>query len=98
MSDREGIEAQIREVLASDVSAATLSEKLFSPAGLFNVLAPTEADRRLAVRSDLFRQAQAKFRGLQLAEGAAFAKAVDDAEAAFPAGGHRVKLEHVEFK
>jgi hypothetical protein len=96
MSDRERIESQIREVLAAEGSAASLSEKLFSPAGLFNALAPTEADRRQIVRSLLFREAQARFRELQLAEGAAFAKAVEEAEITFPSGGHRVKLEHVE--
>ena len=53
MSNRERIESQIREILAAEGSAATLSEKLFSPAGLFNALAPTEADRRLVVWSPL---------------------------------------------
>jgi len=95
MSD---IEARIREVLASEGSAAALSEKLFSPTGLFNALAPTEAARRAIVQSELFRQAQARFRELQQAEAAAFARAVEEAEATFPPGGHRVKLEHIEMK
>jgi hypothetical protein len=98
MNNRIDIETEIRDVLASESNAATLSEKLFSPTGLFNRLAPTEAGRRAIVRSELFRQAQARFREMQVTEAAAFAKAVQEAEAAFPAGGHRIKLEHAELK
>ena len=61
-------------------------------------MAQTEPERRLVVRSDVFREAQARFRELQQSEAAAFARAVEEAETAFPAGGHRVKLEHVEVK
>jgi hypothetical protein len=72
MTDRERIEAQIRQVITAEGSAATLSEKLFSPTGLFGVLAPTEAERHEIVRSELFRKAQTRFRELQLAEAAAY--------------------------
>jgi hypothetical protein len=96
MTDRERVEALIREALAAETSAAALSEKLFSPAGLFSALAPTEPERQAVVRSELFKQAQARFRQLQQTEAAAFARAVEQAEAALPHGGHWVKWEHVE--
>jgi hypothetical protein len=97
MIDREKAESQIRDVLATERSAAALSEKLFGPTGLFGIVAPDEAARREIVRSDLFRQAQARFRELQQVEAAAFARAVDEAEANFPSTGHRLKLEHLEL-
>jgi hypothetical protein len=96
MTDPERLEAQIREVLASENNAAALSEKLFSPTGLFNALASARADRPLVVRSELFKQAQARFRQLQQTEAAAFAQAVAQAEAAMPEGTHRLKWERVE--
>jgi hypothetical protein len=97
MKNREGIEADIRQILESEGIAAILSEKLFGPAGLFSLLAPTDAERRVIVRSELFRQAQARFHTLQQGEAAAFTRAVEEAEAAFPARGHRLKLEHLEL-
>ena len=97
MTDQERIHTQIRGVLASEAGAAVLSEKLFSPAGLFNALATVEADRLVVVRSELFQQAQARFRQLQQAEAAAFAKAVEQSEAAMPAGAHRLKWERAEI-
>jgi hypothetical protein len=96
MTDRDHLEAQIREAIAAETSAAALSEKLFSPSGLFNALAPTQPEREVVVRSELFRQAQARFRELQQTEAAAFARAVEQAESALPHGGHRVKWEHIE--
>lgn len=97
MTDRERIEAQIRQIITAEGSAATLSEKLFSPTGLFNTLAPSEAERQTIVRSQLFRDAQARFRQLQISEVAAFTRAVEEAGGAFPSAGHRMKLEHVEL-
>jgi hypothetical protein len=97
MSDRGQIESQIHEVLATEGGAASLSEKLFSPTGLFALLAPDEAARREIVRSELFRKAQARFRELQQAEATAFVRAVQEAEASFPSADHRVKLEHLEL-
>ena len=97
MIDHERLEAQIREVLASENNAAALSEKLFSPTGLFNALATAQADRHMVVRSELFKQAQARFRQLQQTEAAAFARAVEQAEAAMPEGAHRLKWERAEI-
>jgi hypothetical protein len=97
MNDREKTESQIRDVLATEGGAASLSEKLFSPGGLFNLLAPDETARREIVQSELFRQAQTRFRELQQTEAAAFVRAVEEAEANFPAAGHRLKLEHLEL-
>jgi hypothetical protein len=96
VTDRQRVEAQVREVLATETSAASLSDKLFSPTGLFNTLAPTESERRAVVGTDLFRQAQTRFRELQQTEAAAFARAVEQADATFPSGGHRIKVEHLE--
>jgi hypothetical protein len=96
MTDRERLERQIREALVAETGAAALSEKLFSPTGLFSALAPTEPERQVVVRSELFKQAQARFRELQHAEAAAFTRAVEQAEGALPKDGHWVKWEHAE--
>ena len=98
MTNREQIERQIHKILTSEMSAATLSEKLFSPSGLFNALAPTEPERRALVRSELFVLAQMRFRILLEAEAAEFSRAIEEAEAAFPGGQHRLKVERVEIK
>src|SRR5262245_29290126 len=49
MTDRDRLERQIREALSTETSAAALSEKLFSPTGLFSALAPTEPERQVVV-------------------------------------------------
>jgi hypothetical protein len=98
MIDREVIESRIRDVVASETGAAALSEKLFSPTGLFNALAAVETNRDALVRSDLFKQAQARFRQLQQREAAAFSQAVEQAEASLPGGIHRLKWECVELQ
>jgi hypothetical protein len=76
MTQRETIEQQIREILASETSAIALSQKLFHPKGLFAQLATTEEERRLLAQADLFREAQRRLSDLQRQEAAAFAQAV----------------------
>ena len=49
MTEREQIEQQIREVLASELAAVVLSDKLFGPGGLFGRLADTEEGRKAEI-------------------------------------------------
>ncbi len=76
MNDHDQIEQQIRHVLATVAHAIPLSEQLFSPEGLFALLAADEAERRVVAQSSLFKEAQARFRQLQLQEAAEFSQRI----------------------
>jgi hypothetical protein len=93
MMERERIEQQIREVLASETRAIPLSDRLFSPGGLFDRLAETEEERRLVAQSALFREALKRLSALQKQEAAAFARAVEQMRAAAPDEDYLLKLE-----
>jgi hypothetical protein len=95
MTEIEKIEEQIRETLANEPRAIPLSNRLFSPDGLFSHLASTEEERRVLVQSPLFKQAQRRFRDLQRAEAKEFARVVEQVEAADPMGGYVHKLERL---
>ena len=69
-------EDQIREVLDAEDDAISLSDKLFSPNGLFNQMAKTEGERRVVARSALFKQAQKRLSELQRKEADEFATKV----------------------
>jgi hypothetical protein len=96
MTERERVEEQIREVLANATQAIALSERLFSPSGLFNQIAATEEERRTVAGSPLFRQAQRRLTELQHKEAAEFGRAVQQAQSAIPDGGYWLKLERTE--
>ncbi len=93
MSDREQVERQIVEVLATETNAISLSDKLFRPDGLFNQLATTEEERRIVARSPLFQHAQRRLTELQRSESAKFAAAVADAQKVMSGSGLLLKLE-----
>jgi len=54
------VERRIREVLAAETHSVALSNKLFTPDGLFSLLARTEEERRVVSKSQLFREALAR--------------------------------------
>ncbi len=93
MIDREQVEQQIREVLATETRAVPLSNRLFRPDGLFNRLARTEEERRAVAQSALFREAQHRLTELQRQEAAAFVRAVEQTPAARTEEGYLLKLE-----
>ena len=66
------IEQEILKVLAEEHTAVGISDKLFTPDGLFSLLATTEQERRIMVRTPLFKQAQKRFRELQFKEAEEF--------------------------
>ena len=76
MSTRDEVEAEIRQIIATESSAITLSNKLFSPSGLFNQLAQYEPDRRAVIRLPLFKQAQDRVWELQRQEIAEFVQSL----------------------
>jgi len=96
VSDREQVEHQIGEILATETSAIALSDKLFHPDGLFNLLARTEEERRVVARSPLFQQAQRRLTELQRCEAAKFASAVTQAQTVMAEDGFLLKLERAE--
>lgn len=96
MTEREQLESQIREVLATETQAIPLSNKLFRPDGLFNQLAKTEDERRIVAQSPLFQQAQRRLTELQHSEAAEFGRAVRQAQAALPEGDYLLKFERAE--
>ncbi len=81
MKNQQSIELQIREALASERDAISLSNQLFSPGGLFSQLANTESERRRLVETPLFKEAQRRVSELQREEARAFARTVERFEA-----------------
>lgn len=68
---REEAERPIRELLATETRAVVLSNKLFTPDGLFNQIAHNEQERREVVKTDLWRDSMARLRELQYQDAAA---------------------------
>ena len=98
MTEREQIEEQIRQALATESSAILLSNKLFAPGGLFPRLGTTEEERRAVVQTPLFREALARLSELRRTEAAEFARAVEQLQASFPEGRYSFKFEAFEPK
>ena len=98
MNHREQMEQQIRDTLRTEDHAIPLSNKLFSPEGLFNQMASTEAERRVLAGSPLFNEAQRRLLELQLKEAAEFAEAIHQVEAPLANGPYLVKLEQADIK
>ena len=93
MTERQRLEQQIREVLATEAHAIPLSAKLFGPDGLFHQLATMEEERRAVAQSPLFREAQRRLSELQQDEAAGFARAVQQIRGTIPEGSYLLKLE-----
>jgi hypothetical protein len=81
MNEQEQIEEQIRAALADERHAIPLSNKLFTPDGLFRRLARTEEERREVAQAALFRQALKRLSELQQKEAAEFGRAVRQVQA-----------------
>ncbi|HZY85956.1 MAG TPA: hypothetical protein VFE78_14080 [Gemmataceae bacterium] len=96
MNEREHIEGQIHQVLASETQAIPLSDKLFGPEGLFGRLAGTEEERRAVSLSPLFRQAQQRLTELQRKEAAEFSQVAQQAHVPTAEGAYWLKLERSE--
>lgn len=96
MADNDQIEQPIRDVLAAETRAIALSNRLFTPDGLFNQLAHTEDERRVIAQSALFKQAQQRFMELQRKEAAEFSQALQHAPAAIAGDRFFIKLENTE--
>ncbi len=65
MTEQEELEKRIGELLATETDPWTLSEQLFSDAGLFSKLGKTEAERRAIIQTPLFKQALDRFHDLR---------------------------------
>lgn len=71
MAERQQLEAEIRNILATETDSVLLSNKLFSQDGLFGRLAKSEQERRKVAQSTLFKQAQERLMTLRQQELAA---------------------------
>ena len=96
MPEVEQIEKEIREILSAETRAIPFSNRLFSPAGLFNQLANTEEQRRVIAQSPLFKQAQQRFLELQRTEIAQFSGALRHAHAALSGENFFIRLENTD--
>ena len=65
MNEQDKIEAQIRNVLATETGSIAFSEKLFSRDGLFSLLAHNREEREALVQTPLFQEAQRRLSDLQ---------------------------------
>ena len=72
------IEEEILRVLSEEKTAMGVSDKLFTPDGLFSHLASNEDERRIMVNSHLFKLAQKRFRELQFKEADEFQRALSN--------------------
>ena len=69
MTEREQIEAQIRDLLREELPSVVMSNRLFSPPhGLFCRIGTTEEIRREIGRGQLFRAAQDRIQELEREE------------------------------
>src|SRR5262245_55440386 len=96
MPTREQVEEEMRHDLATEASCIRLCNKPFTPDGLFSHLTNSLEERRVLVRSPVFRQALQRVHELQQVEVAGFARIADEVQAAFPGGGYLLKLEQTE--
>ena len=90
------IEQAILKVLAEETSAVGISNRLFTPDGLFSMLAATEEERRVLVRTPLFTQAQKRFRELQFKEAEEFRHALTDMQGTDLEKNYHVKIERAK--
>ena len=88
MTREQIIEEKIRELVASESDAITLSNALFTPAGLFSQLAADETQRRALTKTPLFKEAQQRVATLRTIEAQSFSALVKAFEATKP--GHKL--------
>jgi hypothetical protein len=73
-----------------------LSNKLFTPDGLFSQLAGTEAERRVVSQSPLFREALRRLSDLERKEAAEFGRVIQQAQSSLPEGSLWLHVEQVK--
>jgi hypothetical protein len=96
MMNASDVECQIRHLVATETSAIVLSNKLFTPDGLFSLLATTRAEREVLVRTPLFKQAQHRVRELQYQEAEQLERMVSALPTSAFENGYGIKVEWVK--
>lgn len=94
--NRQQIEQEILKVLSEETTAVGISDKLFTPDGLFSLLASTEVERRALVQSDLYKKAQKCFRELQFMEAEEFRKSTSALTSTNLGKNYAVKIERTK--
>ena len=94
MSDRQTVEAEIRQLLATENRTTVLSNKLFQQGtGLFARLWATEDEKRDVMQSALFREAMDRVRDLQYRDAEALRAAGQDLKEKLPDTDFRPTLD-----
>jgi hypothetical protein len=83
-------------VLTEENTAVGISDKLFTPDGLFSLLASTEEERRAMVQTPLFKRAQKRFRELQFKEAEEFRLATANMQGSELGKHYAVKVERTK--
>ena len=81
------------KILAEESTAVGISEKLFTPDGLFSLLASNEDERKALVSSPLYKKAQKCFRDLQFKEAGEFRNATTNLQKTPMGKEYAVKIE-----
>lgn len=93
MTNNVQIETRIRELIAGESDAVTLSNLLFTPNGLFSQLAANEEERRALTKTPLFKEAQQRVATLRKMEAQRFSQSVKAYEASKPGARLMFKVE-----
>ena len=93
---RQEVEDRIRKLLATETRAVALSNQLFTPDGLFNQIAHNEQERREIVKTELWRDAQARVRELQYREADVLREVSNLVKERLPDGDYRIRLEPID--
>jgi hypothetical protein len=94
--NRQQIEQEILKVLDEEQTAVGISDKLFTPDGLFSLLATSEEERRTLVQSELFKKSQKRFRELQFKEAEQFQQATSNLQGTSLGNNYAVKIERAK--
>jgi hypothetical protein len=97
MSQREQIEAKIKEVFTSEQSATRLSNRLFSESGLFMQLAMTTQDSLAEIaKSELWQAARQRVGELQQIEEEVLCEAAEFIRKRLPYANYRIRFEPID--
>jgi hypothetical protein len=94
---REEAASQIRKLLATEESALILSNRLFTPNGLFNQIAHSAEERREVIKTDLWRDAMARMRELESREAGALDESTKVLSQHLPYGRYQIRLERADL-
>jgi hypothetical protein len=96
MTQREQIEAKIKDVLAAEQGAARLNNQLFSQGGLFMQLAQTREELAQIAKSELWKTARERVVELQRIEEEVLCEAAEFIRKRLPHANYRIRYEPID--